>query len=132
MAGERRPNEFFQDIYTVSFDHAQLTSTTTTKVYQAPPTGGQRRVKSVRYVNPTGLAQSGSNSFAITLQKGVTAVANGIDTATVAIPADTFIGMTVVDAAAVLDPLDVLSVVATETGTATLPPGRLVIELITV
>lgn len=125
----RRPNEFFSTEYTVSYDHAALTATTTVDVFKATK---RTRVLRAQYGNAAGLAVSGANSFALTLSKtGSVDVAAGANTATTAIPAGGFTALTMsaVAGATVLEPGDVLSFVATETGTATLPAGRLLVEL---
>lgn len=125
----RRKNEFLSTEYVVPYDHAALTATTSVEVFKATK---RTRVVSAQYGNATGLAASGSNSFALTLSKtGAVAVAAGANTATTAIPAGGFTALTMsaVAGATVLEPGDVLSFVATETGTATLPVGRLLVEL---
>lgn len=129
MSEPRRPNELLQERIVVTFDHAALTSTTTDKVYRAHRAC---RVVSAHYLNKTGLAQSGSNSFSLELKNGSTVVASGINTATTAIAADTYTALTLstTDANRVLAAGDALSFAATETGTATLPAGRLQVELL--
>ena len=111
------------------YAHASLTASLTEEIFRAP---ADMRVVSAWYGNPTGLAQSGTNSFALSLVKtgGVT-VATGANTATVAIPAGGFTAMSLsaVAGATIIKRGEVLSFVATETGTATLPAGRLNIEL---
>lgn len=128
---ERRKNEFLQERIVVTFDHAALTATTTDKFFTAP---WKCRVASVTYNNKAGLAQSGSNSFALEVKNGSTVVANGIDTATTALAADTPTALTLsaTDANLVIAADASLSFVATETGTATLPAGRLQVELVRV
>ena len=122
-------NEYFSTEYTVPFDHAALTATTSVEFFKATK---RTRVVRAYYGNATGLAASGTNSFALTLSKtGSVVVATGANTATTAIPAGGFtaMSMSTVAGAVVLEPGDVLSFVATETGTATLPPGRLQVDL---
>lgn len=123
----RRTNEFLSTEVMITHDHASLTATTSVDIFKADR---KMRVLRARYNNPTGLAQN-ANAFAITLSKtGSAVVASGIDSASAAIPAGTFPALTVAaGAASILNPGDVLSFVATETGTATLPAGRLQVEL---
>lgn len=125
----RRSNEFLSTESWYPYTHAALTATTSEEVFKATR---RMRVLGASYGNATGLAQSGTNSFALSLVKtgGVT-VATGANTASVAIPAGGFtaMSMSAVNGAVILEPGDVLSFVATETGTATLPAGRLNIEL---
>lgn len=118
----------------LTYDHAALTATTTVKLYKVPA-GRKFRVDAVDYINPTGLVEDATNAFAITLQNASTVVANGIDTdadepGTNTLPVDTFVAMNVVTTAGanVLAAADILSVVFTEDGTATLPPGHLVVS----
>lgn len=125
----RRKNEFLSTESPYPYAHAALTANLSEEMFKATR---RMRVVSANYGNATGLAQSGSNSFAISLVKtgGVT-VATGANTATTAIPAGGFTALTMsaVAGATVLEPGDVLSFVATETGTANLPAGRLNVEL---
>ena len=131
MGDPRRPNEFLQERIAVPFDHAALSATSTDKFYQVPA-GRKARVVSVKYINKTGLAQNGANSFALQLKNGSTVMADGVDTATTAITADTFTALTLSSTFAnlLMAAGDVLSAVATKTGTQTLPAGRWVVELL--
>ncbi|MGL4443642.1 MAG: hypothetical protein ACRCU1_08455 [Alsobacter sp.] len=125
----RRNNEFLATESPYPYAHAALTATLSEELFKATR---RIRVVSASYGNATGLAQSGSNSFAISLVKtGAVAVATGANTATTAIPAGGFTAMTLstVNGAVVLEPGEILSFVATETGAATLPAGRLNVEL---
>lgn len=125
----RRRNEFLSTESPYPYAHGALTANLSEEMFKATR---RMRVVSASYGNATGLAQSGSNSFALSLVKtgGVT-VATGANTATVAIPAGGFTAMSLsaVNGAVILEPGDILSFVATETGTATLPAGRLNVEL---
>lgn len=111
-----------------SLDHPSLTATTTivlgTKVTKPFV------VTKAWYNNPTGLAQSGVNSFAVAVRNGATVIATGVDTATVAVVAGTTVVMTLsaVAGACRLAVGDELSAVFTEVGAATLPIGRVVVE----
>lgn len=120
--------------FSLAYDHAALTATTTVKLYKVPA-GRRLRIDRCSYINPTGLAENASNAFAITVQNASTVVASGIDTDSDEagdnnLAADTFVELTLsaTDASRVLAAADVLSVVFTEDGTATLPAGRLVVE----
>lgn len=133
----RQPNREIQERITLTYDHAQLTGDLTTKLYDVP-SGRKLKVERVRYINPTGLAEDASNYFAISVKNGSTVVAGPLSTdsagaGTNSIAADTFTAITVAtDGSEVLDAGDVLSVLFDETGTATLPAGRVVIDALLV
>ncbi len=119
--------EHLHERLTFAIDHPSLTATTTLKF------GKVSRpfvVTKAYYNNPTGLAQSGSNSFAIALKNGATVIATGVDTASTAVVAGTTVDMTLTATTAnrLLETDAELSVVFTETGAATLPVGRIVVE----
>ncbi len=127
MAIIRRPNHAIQEKFSVSFDHPSATATTTWKIFQA-----ERAciIDRVDYINVTGLAADATNKFVLTVQNAAVVVASGIsNTSPAAIAADTFASftMSVVAGATALAAQDVLSLVATEAATATLPAGRLVV-----
>jgi len=119
----------------LTYDHGALTATTTVKLYKVPA-GRTLRVDRVSYINPTGLVEDNANNFAGAVNNGATVVATLFNTdanldpdtgATLAV--DTFVeGTLATSADCVLAAADILSFVATETGTATLPAGHLVIE----
>ncbi len=132
----RRPNDFEAEKFTLSYDHAALTGTTTVKLYKVP-TGRTLRVDRVSYINPTGLVEDTANNFAGAVKNGSTVVASLFNTDSdldpdtgASLAADTFVEGTLsaTDSERVLVAADILSVVFTETGTATLPIGHLVIE----
>lgn len=133
----RQPNREIQERITITCDHAQLTGDLTVNLYDVP-SGRQLKVERVRYINPTGLAEDASNYFAISVKNGSTVVAGPLSTdsagaGTNSIAADTFTAITVAtDGSEVLDAGDVLSVLFDETGTATLPAGRVVIDALLV
>lgn len=139
MEAAIRDNDRFPRELHLPLAHAQLTATTTVKLWRCPA-GFKAVVAGADYINPTGLAENASNAFALTLQNGSTVVANGIDTdsdeagADNSIAADTFIAMNVVTASAanVLAAGDVLSAVFTEDGTATLPAGLFNVRILLV
>jgi hypothetical protein len=114
----------------LAYDNAALTSTTTAGLYVVPA-GKSLTVTSVRYYSSSGLAAHASDSFAITLQaRGEDTVATH-STASGAqgtLTADAFATLTVVSAESTLAAGEVLRAVFTETGTATLPAGRLLVH----
>lgn len=118
--------------FTLPREHVQLTGNTTVKLYKVPA-GRKLRVDRVQYINVTGLARSDTDSFVIEARNGATVVATVANTGTVAsggaaIAANTNITVQGVDGANVLAEGEELSVVFTETGTATLPAGFYIIE----
>ena len=123
----RRPSRE-QQVFHKTFEHVQVTATTTIKKWKNK-TGRQLKITSVQYLNVTGLAVDASNSFKIALNQGSVEVAKW-STATGAegtVTADTHMNLTLSSTAAdlIIEPNEVLSVVLTETGTATLPAGQL-------
>lgn len=127
----RRPNDLFRERFQFDYNHAQLTADETVKLIDATRAG---RITRAYYVNPTGLAEDATNFFAVQLLKGATVVASySTDSAgagTNSIAADTFTELTLsaTDADRVFAAGDDLSFKADEGGTATLPPGRLIVE----
>lgn len=129
----RNPNT--REPRTIPFDHPQVTATTTWKMWKVPA-GRKFRVTRASYINVTGLAADNTNAFAGTLQNGSTVVASLFNTdgndvpAGASLAADTFVEGTLsaTDASLVLAAGDILSLVVTEDGAATLPAGRLVVE----
>lgn len=59
---ERRPNDLLQDGVEIPYSHAQVTAGFVAKLWKAPR---KFRLDSVDYLNPTGLAEDGTNYFAI-------------------------------------------------------------------
>lgn len=134
MAIGRIPNNKYEERMVITFDHAALSDTTTTKLWKCPA-GKSFVVDRVSYINPTGLAADGTNAFMGEVKNGSTVMATLFNTDSgdadgAALAADTFVEGTLSATAADLwlDATEVLSVVFTEDGTATLPAGRLVIE----
>lgn len=130
----KRANDFLQESVVLSFDHADLTSDTTSKFFKVPA-GRKLRVTKVEYINPTGLAEHASNFFALSLKNGSTVMAGPLSTDSAGsgdngIVADTFTELTLsaTEANRIASAGDVLSFLADETGTATLPAGRLVVH----
>lgn len=119
----------------LTYDHAALTATTTTKLWKVPA-GRKFKVERASYINPTGLVGDPTNAFMGEVKNGSTVVATLFNTDTDDNPAgatlavDTFVegSLSATATALWLAASDVLSVVFTEDGTATLPAGRLVIE----
>lgn len=107
-------------------DHASTAATLTQKLYKVPA-GRTLHVDRITYLNVTGLAFDGTNNFAVAFKNGATVVADGIDTTAVSLPANTFVTMTN-EAGIVLQAGDELALVATKTGTQTLPAGTSHIE----
>lgn len=126
-------NHFEPQRLVLSYDHDAVTANTTVKLFQVPA-GRKFVVERAKYVNPTGLVGDITNAFAGTVQNAATVMATLFNTDTDAggatLAADTFVDGTLSATAADrwLDADEVLSLVLTETGTATLPAGRLVIE----
>lgn len=131
MPQPRQPT-VYQERVVFSFDHAAVTATTTWKLHKAK--GRSFRVDSVRYINPTGLTGASGNAFKGELKNGSTVMATSFNTDTGAggatLAADTFVDATLsaTEANRVAAADDVISFVVTETGTATLPAGRVVVE----
>lgn len=130
----RIPDTKYEERMVMSFDHAALTATTTSKLWKCPA-GRSFVVERVSYINPTGLAGDGTNAFAGEVKNGSTVMATLFNTDTgdaggASLAADTFVEGTLSATAANqwLAAGDVISLVLTEDGTATLPAGRLVIE----
>lgn len=133
---DRRPNTKLEEKVVLSFDHAALTGTTAVKLWKCP--AGKRFVLDrAAYINPTGLVEDNANNFAGAVMNGATVMATLFNTDAnldpdtgASLAADTFVEGTLSATAANtwLAAGDVLSVAFTETGTATLPVGRLVLE----
>lgn len=132
MARPRRKNRVVQERATLFLDHAALTATTTIKFFKAA-----RRcvVEAAQYLNVTGLAGDGTNAFAGELKQGSVVVATLFNTDTgdvggASVAADTFVTGTLgATANLVVEAGEILSFVATEDGTQTLPAGRLQVDI---
>lgn len=115
------------------------TADRTVKLFKVPA-GKNLVIDGVDYINPTGLAADNSNHFEIALKKGSTKMAawstdgNGTnfngDANEGTIAADTFVALTLSETAANLHATggDVLSLSLDETGTQSLPAGRIVVR----
>lgn len=66
MTTPRNPNEVWQERLAVSVDHASLTAGLGAKFFAATRLA---RVKSAKYINPTGLAADNSNWFTVDLRR---------------------------------------------------------------
>lgn len=114
---------------TISFDHPQITATTTWKF------GKQRfptKVKAVRYFSLAGLATHADNWFTGVLKNGSTVISSIFDTDTTGAAitaATTADGALEAAPDTTLAAGDELSLVATMGGTATLPYGRVEVDL---
>jgi hypothetical protein len=131
----------FQEPYFLPENHAQLTADDVVRLDKIPP-GKKLRVDHVQYVNETGLAGDGTNAFALKVLKNSDGAGTGTLVATVfntdtnddpagaALAADTWVtaSLTSTDADRVLSAGDTLDLFFDEDGTATLPPGRIVIR----
>lgn len=122
----RRPSRE-QETFHKTFEHIALTATTTVKKWKNN-TGRQVKITGAKYLNVTGLAQDASNSFKIGLNQGAVEIAKW-NTATGqdgTITADTHMTMVLSSTAAdlIVEPDEILSLVFTETGTASLPAGQ--------
>lgn len=114
-------------------EHAQVTATTSIRLWSVP-VGRKFRLDRALYINPTGLAEDATNWFEVSIQKGSTKMAafstDSDEAGTNTIPANTPLELPL--AAAQADRVavagDIISLVLTEGGTATLPAGRVVIE----
>lgn len=129
MSRPRRENLHLQERVTLTHAHAQLTGTATEIAFKA---SRDFILERVRYVNDTGLAAHAANFFALQAKNGAVVMADWStevgEEGTVA--AATFVDLTnsAVVGALNLAADDVLSFVFTESGTATLPPGKFLLE----
>jgi hypothetical protein len=129
--GAKRKNSLYQEAFELSYDHSALTADLTVKLFKVPA-GRKLRIDAVDYINPAGLAEDAANYFNLQLKNGSTVIGNwSTETGQEGtLTADTFVAfdMSDTDADLVLDPTEILSIVFDETGTATLPAGRLVVR----
>ncbi len=119
-----------QQGFELSYDHGAAAVDATVKIFQIPA-GKTLKVDGVKYINPTGLAQDGTNYFTVKLLKGTT-VAFSWSTLTGSqgsLAANTFVDLVISATAAdaVFAAADVMSLFLDETGDTTLPAGRLVV-----
>ncbi len=130
----KRKNNPWEERFTLSFDHPEVTADTTWKFFQVPA-GRKLRVDKVDYLNVTGLAEDATNIFALSLNNGSVVMAGPLSTDSAAatdasIVANTFteIPLSATSANTVAAAGDVLSLFADEGGSATLPAGRIVVH----
>lgn len=133
----RRPfNRAEAEPFRLVFPHGQLTADTTLQMYQVA-TDRHLEVTRVQYLNPTGLTEDAANNFAGDVMNDAVVVAalfntdSNLDPDTGAsLAVDTFVdGVLAADLTERwLTGDEILSLVFTETGDATLPPGHLVVE----
>lgn len=133
MAPPKRPS-LSAEKFDLVITHPQVTADTTTKEYKTRA-NKRLRIDAVRYHNATGLAQDASNTFNIKLQTGAgpTVLASWDTTTTTGqgtIAADTFVSMVLnaTPANLILAGDAELSLFLDETGTATLPAGKLIVH----
>jgi hypothetical protein len=128
----RRPNQFLQEVYRTEYDHAAAADADQT--VHLDKLTRRMKVTKVKYINPTGLAEHAANHAKIQILNGATVVAEkNTDSAGAGdngIPANTFIDLTLSATAADLlfDADDVLTFKIDESGTTTVPAGRVVVE----
>lgn len=126
MAEPKRPTTE-QDMLCLFIDHAQVTQDTTIKFFKNH-SGRKFRVDKIHYNNPTGLVADVTNYFAIQVKNGSTVVGSWstLTGAQGALAAGTTVDLVLnsTDANLVLAAGDELSLLLDETGTQTLPAGR--------
>jgi hypothetical protein len=122
----RRANEHVQELVVFTVDHGSLTGDTEMMV-AAPPWPMQ--IDRISYLNLTGLAVDASNFFELSLQvEGTPVATHSTETgADGAIGAGVEVELAVTLADSFVAAGDVITFLADETGTATLPAGRLVV-----
>jgi hypothetical protein len=127
----RRQNQHLAEQVELTFDHAAQTADLTVKLWKCPA-GRSFVLDSAEYVNPTGLAADAANYFNLKVLKGAATVAANWSTETGqqgAIAADTFVSLVNGSLAnRTFAAADVMSFMMDETGTQTLPAGRLVLR----
>ena len=114
-------------------DHAEAADTDLNVKFWKVPRA--LRVTRVLYINVTGLAEHATNAAIVALKKGATTVASwntdsDLSGSDVSIPANTFIelNLTATDADRVFAAGDIMSLDIDESGTTTVPAGKVVVE----
>ncbi len=119
------------ELITIAYDHVAVTADTTVKLYKVPA-GKKLRLIGADYINPTGLAQDGTNYFTVKVLKDATVMASWstLTGAEGTIAADTFVALTnsATDADLVAAAAAIIALFLDETATASLPAGRIVIR----
>lgn len=128
MAQNLRPNNTEAEKFVLAYDHASATGDTTVKLLKADR---KMRIDKVRYVNPTGLAEDATNFFDVQLIVRAAVAANwSTETGQEGtLTADTWVDLSLTATAAdlILAADDELALTLDESGTATLPAGRIVV-----
>jgi hypothetical protein len=123
---EPRQKSRYQDTVCLFIDHAAVTADTV-KFFKNH-TGRKLRIDKIHYNNPTGLAADASNYFAVQVKNGATVVGawSTLTGAQGALVAGTTVDLVLntTDANLVLAAGDELTLNLDETGTSTLPAGR--------
>lgn len=123
-----------QQAVELAFDHAVATDADRTDKFWKCPTGKRLRVDSVQYINVTGLAEHAANFAVLSVNNGATVIASkSTDSAAPAdasIAADTFVDFTMAaaDADRIVEGGEVLSFKIDESGTTTVPAGRVIVH----
>jgi hypothetical protein len=128
MSTKRNSQAGVKELIAITFDHGSTTTDTTHTIFKAMDA---LEVVKVEYINVTGLAEDASDFFALSLKNGSTVIAtHSTETGEEgSIAANTFTTLALeASPNPVLDAGDVLSLDLNETGTATLPAGRLVVH----
>lgn len=141
MSFNRRENQFLRERFAFPFAHGELTADTTLQVFKAP-----RRcvVEKIEYVNETGLVADNTNAFKLSMLNagddalGTTVVALVFNTdgnddpvgASIAAATITDAVTPGTEAERTLEAGEVLVAVFDEDGTATLPPGTIIVHLL--
>jgi hypothetical protein len=131
----KRQNDFLQERVVLSFDHPEVTEDTEWKIFKVPA-GRRLRVDQVDYLNVTGLAEGTTNVYALSLKNGSTVMAGPLSTDSdlsvpdASIVANTFTDIPVSATASELiaEAGDVLSFLADEGASQTLPAGRVIVH----
>lgn len=129
MAQPKRKLRFAAEPKVFSFDHAAVSADTTSWVWTVPA-GRSFRINRVMYCNPTGLAADAANYFAVKILNGAATAASWSTqtSADGALGADVPVALNLQNVNLVVPANTKLSLQLDETGTATLPAGRAVIE----
>ena len=128
MAPPKRQNKFESEHFLLTFEHAAVSADTVLKLLRADR---KMRVYKAEYLNITGLAEDAANFFDVRLENGGVLMYNHSTETTVGegtIAADTWTTLQTDPALADLEKDEELNLNLDETGTATLPAGRLTLH----
>ncbi len=142
MALLKNPTPDNQSEIVLTYDHAAVVETDLTVQLFKVPAGKKLKIDSVDYINPTGLAAHADNFFFLSVNNGADKAAGWLtdDDATTtginggadegSIPADEFVAFTLNSdkTKLIFEAGEVLSLVLDESGTQTLPAGRLIVH----